>query len=42
MFDNKFENKWNLLKIASLVLVLAGVAALVLTIMMGQHGAQGY
>jgi len=36
-----FENKWNILKIASLVLVLAGMAALVMTIMMGQNDAQG-
>jgi hypothetical protein len=41
MFENKFENKWSILKIASLVLVLAGMAALVMTIMMGQNGAQG-
>jgi len=36
------EDNWNVLKITSLVIVLAGVVALVMTIVMGQSGAQGY
>ena len=36
------EYKWYVLKIASLVLAVMGMAALVMTIVMGQNGAQGY
>jgi hypothetical protein len=36
------ENSWYVLKIASLVLAVMGMTVLVMTIMMGQNGAQGY
>lgn len=36
------ENEWSVLKIASLVLAVVGMTALVLTIVMGHNGVQGY
>jgi len=36
------ENNWYVLKIVSLVLAVVGMTILVMTIMMGQNGAQGY
>jgi hypothetical protein len=36
------ENSWYVLKIASLILAVMGMTVLVMTIMMGQNGAQGY
>ena len=36
------ENEWSVLKIASLVLAVVGMTALVLTIAMGHNGVQGY
>jgi hypothetical protein len=36
------ENNWYVLKIVSLVLAVVGMTVLVMTIMMGQNGAQGY
>ncbi len=36
------EDNWNVLKITSLVIALMGVTALVMTIMMGHSGVQGY
>jgi hypothetical protein len=43
MSENRMsENNWYVLKIASLVLAVVGMTVLVITIMMGQNGAQGY
>jgi len=43
MSENRMsENNWYVLKIASLVLAVVGMTVLVMTIMMGQNGAQGY
>ena len=36
------DKSWNVLKIASIVITVVGVVALVIAIVMGHSGAQGY